>query len=30
MKYERLKDSSTSNNTDVQIGWFVDDNDDGY
>jgi len=30
MKYERLVDSSTSNNTDVQVGWFVDDNDDAY
>lgn len=29
-KYERLVDLDTSNNTDIQWGWSVDDNQDSY
>ena len=30
MKYERLIDENTSSNTDIQVGWFVDDNQESY
>lgn len=30
MKYERLRDGNTTTNTTIQVGWFVDDNDDPY
>ena len=30
LKYERLIDENTSNETDVQYGYFVDDNQDSY
>ena len=30
MKYERLIDENTSLNTDAQVGWFVDDNQESY
>ena len=30
MKYERIVDEDTSLNTDIQLGWFVDDNQESY
>ena len=30
MKYERLIDENTGNHTSVQVGWFVDDNQESY
>ena len=30
LKYERLRDGNTTTDTTIQVGWFVDDNDDAY